>query len=160
MLRKKNKFVLAVVALAILAGAGGYFLLTKKSQVVYRNEQYGFQASLPDNWRGYTTIAGTREIRAVATGDVVATSPTIKIRHPLWTAPNPRQDIPVDIYTLAQWDKILHEQYSVSAAPIPPSELARNSRYVFALPARYNYAFPEGFEEVDQLISSGIVTAF
>ncbi|MGB8451919.1 MAG: hypothetical protein WCD89_06255 [Anaerocolumna sp.] len=40
------------------------------------------------------------------------------------------------------------------SAPINPCELGRNSQYVFALPARYNYAFPEGFEEVEDIIQS------
>jgi hypothetical protein len=40
----------------------------------------------------------------------------------------------------------------VSAAPIPPSELGRNSSYVFALPARYNFAFLPGYEAVDKLL--------
>ena len=41
-----------------------------------------------------------------------------------------------------------------------PIELGRNSDYVFALPARYNYAFPEGYEEVDDIIESGAFEAY
>lgn len=52
------------------------------------------------------------------------------------------------IFTLRQWN----ENLIVSAAPIGPSELGRNSRYVFALPPRYNYAFPDGYEEVEQIL--------
>jgi hypothetical protein len=159
---RKNKLILGILTVAILA-VGGYFLLAKKSGVsgvVYRNEQYGFQVSLPDSWKGYSVITGTREIRDVATGDVVATAPTIKLRNPLWTAAKPYEDLPIDIYTPAQWVKIIGEQYSVSAAPIPPSELAHNNRYIFALPARYNYDFSLGYEELDQLVRSGIVSTF
>ncbi len=129
-------------------------------EIIYTNNQFGFQASLPTSWNDYTIVSGTREIYDVSTGLVVATAPTISIRHTLWTEAKPRQDIPIDIYTLSQWDKIIGEQYSVSSAPIPPSELARNSRYVFALPARYNYAFPEGFEEVERILSGKPVTTF
>jgi hypothetical protein len=32
--------------------------------------------------------------------------------------------------------------------------LGRNNRYVFALPARYNFAFPEGYEEVEKILES------
>jgi hypothetical protein len=52
------------------------------------------------------------------------------------------------IFTLQQWK----EDLVVSAAPIGPSELGRNSRYVFALPARYNYAYPDGYKEVEEII--------
>ena len=38
------------------------------------------------------------------------------------------------------------------AAPINPSELGRNKRYVFALPPRYNFAFPTGYEEVEEIL--------
>jgi hypothetical protein len=158
MLRTKNNYIVVLVVLAIIVGV--YFLFIKKPPVQYHNTQYSFSVSLPDSWKGFTIIAGAREIRDVTTGDVVAIAPTINIRHPLWISTIPRQDIPIDIYTSAQWNKIISEQYSVSAAPIPPSELAHNNKYVFALPARYNYAFPVGFEEVDQLVRSGIVTAF
>ncbi len=165
MSRLSRNTLLVLISLAIIWG--GYTLIAKDqhlwpyaSAVQYRNAQYGFVVSLPESWQGYTVVPDIRELRDVTTGDVVATAPIINIRHPLWTVQNPRQDIPIDIYTLAQWDKIMNEQYSVSAAPIPPSELAHNSRYIFALPARYNYAFLPGFEEVDQLIRSGIVTAF
>jgi len=37
---------------------------------------------------------------------------------------------------------------------MPPTKLGENDHYVFALPARYNYAFPKGWEEVDQIMKS------
>lgn len=129
-------------------------------EVTYTNDQYGFSVSLPSGWQGYTVVRGTREIRDIDSGTVVATAPTVSIRHPLSTTSKPRQDIPVDIYTKAQWTGITTEKYAVGAAPIPPSELAHNSTYVFALPARYNYAFPEGFEEVETILAGKPVAAF
>jgi hypothetical protein len=163
-----------ITALAILILAGSYLVLADyrgwwpypalptenpSTSIVYSNDQYGFQVKLPDSWQGYTVVAGTRDIFNIDSGDINGTAPTISIRHPLWTQAVPRQDIPVDIYTLAQWAGIISEKYAVSAAPIPPSELARNDKYVFALPARYNYAFPAGFEEVQAIIDSHAVTA-
>lgn len=74
------------------------------------------------------------------------------IRHPLWTAASKRQDIPILIYFLAQWNALSKEEFNMGAAPIPPSELGRNAAYVFALPARYNYAFPAGYQEVEQIL--------
>ena len=35
-----------------------------------------------------------------------------------------------------------------------PSELGRNNRYVFALPARYNYTFPPGYKEVEKILAN------
>ncbi len=64
------------------------------------------------------------------------------------------------IFTYEHWQTLLRGEYAVSAAPIGPSELGRNSRYVFALPPRYNYAFPLGWEEVDHLISTQPLSTF
>jgi len=64
------------------------------------------------------------------------------------------------VLTIEEFNKSLSEQWSFGTAPIGPSELARNATYVFALPARYNYAFPAGFEEVDKIIESKAITAF
>jgi hypothetical protein len=57
------------------------------------------------------------------------------------------------VFTLEQWDLVQAEKLGVGAAPIPPTELGRNSTYVFALPARYNFAFLTGFEEVEQILA-------
>lgn len=56
------------------------------------------------------------------------------------------------VFTLAEWDEVQQAKLTVGAAPIPPSELGRNAAYVFALPARYNYAFPTGYEEVAKIL--------
>ncbi|MGI6605313.1 MAG: hypothetical protein ACOX2S_09905 [bacterium] len=124
----------------------------------YENNQYGFRFSLPrswedysivsDNWEGYTPD-GPQGYQVVATGPIVI------IRHPEWTEENPRQDIPIMVFTLDQWEKLERGEFHIGAAPIGPSELGRNDRYVFALPARYNFAFPTGFEEVEEIIESG-----
>ena len=129
-------------------------------EIIYTNNDFGFSVSLPASWKGYTVVLGTSEIRSVSDGAIVAKAPIFNIRHPLWTKNNPRQDIPINIYTLAHWAGITSEKYSVGAAPIPPSELARNSKFVFALPARYNYAYPSGYEEVEQIIANKMVKAF
>jgi hypothetical protein len=56
------------------------------------------------------------------------------------------------IFTLSQWKAMQQEEFHIGAAPFGPRELGRNSRYVFALPARYNYAFPAGYEEVEEIL--------
>jgi hypothetical protein len=92
--------------------------------------------------------------------DPSETGPLVLIRHPGWTEENPRQDIPVMVFTHAQWEALENGEFHIGAAPTNPSRLGRNSEYVFALPARYNYAFPEGYEEVEDIIESGAFEAF
>jgi len=64
------------------------------------------------------------------------------------------------IFTRAQWNSLQRGDFHIGAAPIGPSELARNSKYVFALPARYNYAFPIGFEEVEIILKNNPLQAY
>ena len=131
--------------------------------VVYSSECYGFRITLPASWRDYSVIDDDWRGYALTgqqSGTVTESGPILSIRHPLWTAEIPRQDIPVMIFTLAQWTDLQNEQISVGAAPVPPSELGRNQRYVFALPARYNYAFPVGFEEVEEILKSNPLEPF
>lgn len=131
---------------------GGY---EDPDAVLYENTQYGFTFSLPATWNGYSIVSSTWNGTAVdgpRAGQVVETGPVISIRHPEWTAERPRQDIPIMVFTVSQWNRLQAGEFSVSAAPVGPRELGRNSKYVFALPARYNYAFPEGFEEVERIL--------
>lgn len=121
--------------------------------IVYQNTQYGFSFTLPSSWQGYSIVTGTWEGNNVASGKVTETGPMLSIRHPQWTAQNPRQDIPILVLTIEQWNSLQKETFHIGAAPIPPSELGRNSKYVFALPARYNYAFPTGYQEVETILA-------
>ncbi len=128
---------------------------TSSNAVEYVNTQYGFRFVLPEDWKGYSIVASTWEGYAIGpNGDVPSErGPEISIRNPKWTQKKPYQDIPIMIFTLAQWDETQRDKFHIGAAPINPLKLNFNARYVFALPARYNYAFPAGFEEVDKIIS-------
>jgi len=131
----------------------------KVSSVFYENREYGFRVSLPGSWRGYTVV--TEEWEAYPVGDTVGdslTGPLLRIRHPEWTAENPRQDIPIMIFTMAQWEALEADQYHIGAAPIGPRELARSQDYVLALPARYNFAFLTGYEEVETIVNNDSIT--
>jgi len=126
---------------------------TVSTQIEYKNTTYGFTFALPETWKGHTVIDDTW------TGDnwnvepvQKESGPKISIRHPLWTVETPRQDIPILVFTPAQWDLIVREKMGIGAAPVGPSELGRNASYIFALPARYNFAFPAGFEEVSEIL--------
>jgi len=125
-------------------------------KILYRNTDYGFSFTLPKSWEGYLIVNEEWKgisLEGSSSGQITETGPKLLIRHPQWVPANPRQDIPVMVLTIAQWDLVQQEKLSVGAATMPPSELGRNSTYVFALPARYNYSFPTGFEEVEQILN-------
>lgn len=132
-------------------------------QIVYKNTRYGFSFSLPESWKGYTIVKSEWEGLSLERADkskVVERGPIISIRHPEWTAQNPRQDIPIMIFTHAQWNSLQKGKFSVGAAPVGPTEIDRNRSYVFALPARYNYAFPTGYEEVEKILEGNPLVPF
>ncbi len=152
-----------VLSVLMLVGAGYFFLSGNKFGVEYRNESYGFAVALPETWRGFTVTldAWAGMTIADASGERPFTDgPFVHIHNPKWSGLNTYQDIPVMIFTLDQWNQLQQEQFHIGAAPIGPSELGRNSRYVVALPARYNFAFPPGYEEVDNIIQSKPLIAF
>jgi hypothetical protein len=64
------------------------------------------------------------------------------------------------VFTLQQWNSLQSDMFHIGAAPIGPSELTRNNSYVFALPARYNFAFPPGYQEVEEILRNKPLTTF
>jgi hypothetical protein len=151
------RYTLAVAVL--LAGAGCSARPAQSQQSIpgieYRNKQYDFCFSLPSSWKGYSVVTDQWEgfnQNGPKGYQVVEHGPLISIRHPLWTTENPRQDIPIMVFTRTQWDSLQKDDFHIGAAPIGPSDLGENGKYVFALPARYNFGDLPGFEEVAQII--------
>ena len=126
------------------------------TETIYKNDQYGLEFSLPDSWKGYTITDDKWEgvSESETQQQIIETGPLISIRHPQWRAEKPRQDIPIMVFTLSQWDSLQNNKFHIGAAPVGPSEIDRNSKYVFALPARYNYSYLEGYEEVEEILDS------
>lgn len=120
------------------------------SNPVYVNQQYGFRFDLPADWKDYKVLTEQWQGTTQTEPPRREQGPKIILRDPRWSEASPRQDIPIMVFTLAQWN----ENLIVSAAPIGPSELGRNSRYVFALPPRYNFAFPDGYQEVEAILKN------
>ncbi len=169
-----KKIVLFALVLILCSSLTGCINVTKKEEVkevpiqtsktdektdlvVYKSTQYSFSFSLPPSWKGYSIITDKWEgvdLEGSQNGKTTQTGPLIYIRHPQWTSQNPRQDIPIMIFSLAQWNLLQQEKFHIGAAPIGPSELGHNSEYVFALPARYNYAFLTGYEEVEDILKN------
>ena len=130
-----------------------------KKTIMYKNKKYRFRFVLPESWKGYSILVSQWSAAAwdsAKPGKPIGeeTGPVITIRHPLWTESNPRQDIPIMILTYAQADLSKAGNLCIGAAPYGPQEIARNAKYVFALPPRYNYGPETGVEEVAQLFRS------
>lgn len=132
------------------------------SLVQYRDTKLGFSFSLPAGWQGFSIQTGQwAGLKSADQGDqIVEGGPTISIVHPESTPEQPRQEIPIMVFSIAQWDQMQAGEWHIGAAPINPLELGRNSRYVFALPARYNYAFLQGWEEVEQILQGNPLMTF
>jgi hypothetical protein len=128
----------------------------------FSDTELGFSFSLPASWEGFSIQDSNWEgLKSGDSGDeVVEQGPIVSIVHPQSTAQQPRQEIPLMVFTIDQWDRMQRGEWHIGAAPIGPLELGRNSRYVFALPARYNYGFLEGWEEVEQILQGHPLVTF
>jgi hypothetical protein len=139
-----------------LVPAGGQTDQVKADSIVYKNTQFGFRFTLPESWKGYTIVTSKWEGLSIADpqAGVIQSGASISIRHPEWTSEQPRQDIPILIFTADQWNELQQEKFHLGAAPMGPKLLTRNDKYVFALPARYNFAFLDGYQEVEDILAS------
>ena len=122
--------------------------------VVYVNKEFGFRLNLPQDWKEFSVIQEQWSGKALKPSVHDQVGPQFRIRHPKYTAAQPYEDIPIMVFTRKQWLEIREETLGVSAAPFPPSEIARNSRYVFATPPRFYYDFAKGYEDVLHILSS------
>ena len=138
----------------------GEYEVDNEASVVYKNEEYGFNFTLPESWKNHTIQNDMWKGTSLTEENKDISGPIVYIRHPEWTKDNPRQDIPVMVFKTEQWNALTNEEFSVGAAPISPSKLGENATYVFALPARYNYEFLKGFEEVEKILESNPLKAF
>lgn len=186
---KNNKTILIVLTLALAIGLVvvlavaiylSYFKSTptppitssnasSTTQLIYKNTKYGFTFTLPLSWQGYSVITDMWKGNAlVQTTDSNSTStlneskggPKLILRNPKWTASAPYEDLPILIFTTAQWNAYTAEQFSIGAAPIKATELARNTTYVFALPARWNFDYSLGYEEAQDIMNGSPLRAF
>lgn len=128
--------------------------------ITYKNDEFGFNFELPESWKNYSIQEDIWKGMSLTEENKEITGPIVYIRHPEWTKENPRQDIPIMIFTVEQWKELQNSEFSVGAAPIAPRLLGENSKYVFALPARYNYAFLTGFEEVEKILENNPLQAY
>jgi hypothetical protein len=76
----------------------------------------------------------------------------VHIRHPDWSKENPRQDIPIMVFTLTQWESVEHGDFFISGAAIVPEELGRNRKYAFAVSRRVEESDAVGAKEVNEIL--------
>ena len=124
---------------------------SSKDALLYRNDKYGFTFSLPNEWKGYAIVTEQWEASDAQKG-MVEHGPIIKIRPPDWTKEKPRQDIPIMIFTLAQWESVEHGDFFIGGTPIAPGELGRNRKYAFAVSRRVEESEAAGAKEVNEIL--------
>jgi hypothetical protein len=181
-----SKKPIVIAFIIIMIGLAIYFAMAKYSQAPvndtntstttpvtptpvtssheYKNTEYGFIFTLPESWEGYTIVEDDWEgFSLTADGNeqvITEHGPLISIRHPDWEYKAPRQDIPIMVFTIKQWNDMQADKFHIGAAPVNPSEITRSSKYVFATPARYNFSYLTGYEEVDQIIKGNNLKPF
>lgn len=125
---------------------------------VYVNKEFGFRFDLPQDWRGFSVIRDEWSGTWHEHEGQEQRGPLIRIRHPKYTEDEPYEDIPIMVFTHKQWKSVDKEALIVSAAPFPPGEIARNSKYVFATPPRFYYDFATEWEDVLRMLGTQLHT--
>jgi hypothetical protein len=180
---KTNKTTLVIVVLVLLIGIGAYaFYSSNKTNdvpvatnptptptptqtptdtsVTYTNNKYGFTFSLPADWKGYSVVQKTWNGTPQNSATAPQTGPTLLLRNPNWTSAVHYEDIPIMVFTLAQWNSYTAGNFMTSAAPFPATELGRNNTYVFALPPRWDYDYSQGYQEADAIMKTNPLHPF
>lgn len=132
---------------------------SNSTSITYKNTDYGFDFTLPLNWQGYSVVKETWS-GSPLTNTPPQSGPKLLIRNPKWTALAPYEDLPILVFTISQWNSYLAENFSVGAAPIKASELGRNNKYIFALPARWNFDYSLDYKEAQDIIDGNPLQAF
>ena len=127
---------------------------------MYSNPDFGFTFALPDSWKGYSIVNNTWQGNPLTATSSKQAGPKLLIRNQKWTSALPYEDIPVMVFTVAQWNSYVAGNFSVSAAPILATELGRNNLYVFTFPPRWDFDYSEGYQEAQDIIKSNPLKTF
>jgi len=143
--------VLGIICFAL--GAFGYQYF--KNTMIYKNNEYGFELTLPKSWLGYLVVKEAWQGRVIDTGEQKYSGPEILVRNPNWTEQQKWQDIPIMIFTKDEWNLISQEKLAVSAAPIGPQKLGETANYIFALPPRWvGFTDALGQDEAQEIVKT------
>jgi hypothetical protein len=124
------------------------------SGVLYHNSEYGLDFSLPESWRGYSVLVQRWESSAhkpALDQDVtVGHRPVIVLRNPAWRADDPRQDIPILVFTREQWAADMQDGIYAGGVTY---EISHNGRFVFGIHSRFNWdESVKGTEEAGEIV--------
>lgn len=128
--------------------------------LIYTNNRYGFRFYLPMSWKGYSITQLEWDGSSNSEANLEEHGRIIWIEHPLSTEQNPREGIPIMVFTHKQWREVDGGDISVSAAPFGPGEIERNTKYVFATPPRFFYDYLDGWEEVIKILHNKPLRTF
>jgi hypothetical protein len=67
--------------------------------VLYTNKHFGFAFTLPNSWKGFSILVSDWSGFDSRDNEMKEHGPEFTIRHPLWTEADPRQDIPIMVFT-------------------------------------------------------------
>ncbi len=125
----------------IFGGILSTFKFTEKEDIsewkTYQNEEYGFEINLFESWRGYKVFEESWKGTTLDNNSTKYEGPKIVIRNPKWSESEIWQDIPILVFTKFEWQLIEDKNLNIFAAPIAPSKLGENNKYVFSLPPRW-----------------------
>jgi hypothetical protein len=159
-----ENFLIAFLLAALFTGCGTANVshYAGNAPVIYHNTQYGLTFSLPADWRGYTVLTNewVGQQADEKTGEIIRTErgPKIILRHPQWTASDPHQDIPISIFTRAQWEDVREEKVFTSAGGID-FDVSHNRNYVFTVHSRFNWGELTGWEEAQKIVATNCMIA-
>ena len=124
----------------------------------YHSARYGLTFYLPISWRGYSvSVQQLDDVRYSPAEDrqvIVGHTPMITLRHPQRQAGTRYQDIPILVFTRAQWAALHHGALwpSLFAGGVM-DELWHSQRFVLAMSSRYNAADEvKGWKEVAEIV--------
>ncbi|MCX6765166.1 MAG: hypothetical protein NT148_01355, partial [Candidatus Nealsonbacteria bacterium] len=101
----------------------------------YTNNEYGFNISFPDSWKGYSLEKSSWTGRLID-GDTQYTGVQLIFKNQTLASEKNFYGIPIMVITPDVWKLISEEKVAVSAAPIGPAKIGENQKYVFATPPR------------------------
>jgi hypothetical protein len=156
-------YPLAITAL-LAAGCGGLKAPDQPAALPVRHHdaQYDFTFFLPADWHGYSVRVEQWEVSAAPSTNAVAPAhgPRIILRHPQWRAGAPYQDIPIDVFTRAQWEDAWRTGNFPTGAGGLEYEITHNGKYVFGIHSRFAAddsvnGWEEAFKAADWNMNAG-----